>query len=88
MEQCKIRGNTLYAELFYPRNTEVKYVEVDLSDIRAADGIRISYDFERDGWKIEQASTFSWSIDDGECDSDWQEVAFVQAWAREKKDES
>jgi hypothetical protein len=52
--------------------------------VRAADDIRIHYDFERDGYVIEQASTFTWSIDDEECDPDWQEVAFIQAWAREK----
>lgn len=71
--------------LEYPRNEgNPKFVEVDLMDVRAADGLRISYDFERDGWKVEQASTFSWEADDEKCDPDWQEVAFVQAWARKK----
>ena len=40
-----------------------------------------------DGWKIEQASTFSWSADEKVCDPDWQEVAFIQAWGREKPDD-
>ena len=43
----------------------------------------IKYDFDRDGWQILQASKFSWDGDDEECDPDWQEVAFVKAWARE-----
>jgi hypothetical protein len=80
----RVRGDTKDIGLWYPRYNEVKYVEVDLVDVRAADGIRISYDFERDGWKIEQASTFSWEADDPVCDPDWQEVAFVQAWARKR----
>ena len=72
-------------ELFYPRSDgAAKYIEVGLMDVRAADGIRISYDFGRDGYIVEQASTFQWEVDDPVCDEDWQEVAFIQAWAREK----
>lgn len=65
------------------------YIIVSLEHVRAADDIRISYDFERDGWVIEQASVFEWSEDltmndDDECDPCWAEVAFVGAWGREK----
>lgn len=56
-----------------------------LSHVRAADPIRIAYDGSRDGWVIEQASKFSWDADDEVCDMDWQEVAFIKAWAREKE---
>lgn len=79
-------GESLHLDLWYPRNetSSVKSFVIGLSDVRAADGIRVSYDFDRDGWKIEQASTFSWECDDDVCDPDWQEVAFVQAWGREK----
>lgn len=64
-------------------NGSPKFLIVELNDVRAADGIRLSYDFDRDGWRVEQASTFSWPA--GVVpDPDWQEVAFVQAWAREK----
>ena len=74
-------------QLWYPRNDgSAKEIEVELSDVRAADSLLISYDFERDGWVIKQASTFSWDGNDEECDSDWQEVAFIKAWAREKPD--
>jgi hypothetical protein len=55
-------------------------------DVRAADDILIEYDFERDGYVIKQASKFVWDADDPVCDQDWQEVAFVQAWAREDKE--
>lgn len=81
-------GNVLLVDLQYPRTPGSTFatVEVDMTEVRACDSIRITYDFERDGWSIKQASTFSWPAnDDGVYDSDWQEVAFVQAWAREKK---
>lgn len=71
--------------LLYPRTEgSASAIEVSLCDVRAADSIRVSYDFERDGWKIEQASVFEWEPDDEVCDPDWQEVAFVQAWARQR----
>lgn len=77
---------TLHVEFWYPRNQEsAKRVQIDLCDVRAADGLLVEYDFDRDGWSIKQASTFEWDGDDPVCDPDWQEVAFVQAWAREKK---
>lgn len=76
-------GEALF-EFFYPRlGGHLKTLEVGLCDVRAADSIRISYDFERDGYKIEQASKFSWDADDEKCDPDWQEVFFVKAWARQ-----
>ena len=80
------RGDTVTVDLYYPRSQgdRARFVEVGLSDVRAADTVRISYDFDRDGWRIEQASVFEWSIDDKVCDSGWIEVAFVKAWAKEK----
>jgi hypothetical protein len=69
--------------LWYPRHDGcARYLEVCLMDVRAADNLRISYDFDRDGWVIEQASIFRWEENDGECDPDWQEVCFVRAWGR------
>lgn len=82
----QIFNDTIEAELWYPRNSHIKFVEVDLIDVRAADSIRISYDFDRDGWKIEQASKFSWNLDEP-YDQDWQEVSFVQAWGRKETGE-
>lgn len=78
-------GATRQMDLWYPRcEGNPVFAEIGLMDVRAADSIRVSYDFERDGWKIEQASTFEWESDDKVCDPDWQEVAFVQAWGRER----
>lgn len=78
--------DTATFNFWYPGTDEQKinYLEVGLMAVRAADNIRIHYDFDRDGWAIEQASTFEWDSDDTELDDDWQEVAFVQAWARQK----
>lgn len=82
----KQRGEKLFeVELMYPDRDTPHTVEVGLCDVRAADSIRIFYDFQRDGWVIQQAAIFEWTIEDPVCDSDWQEVAFVQAWARERK---
>lgn len=79
-------SETIAVDLEYPRcEGRPKFVRLGLVDVRAADDIRISYDFERDGWKIEQASTFEWDGGDEVCDPDWKEVAFVKAWGREKK---
>jgi hypothetical protein len=83
------RGTEVDVDLLYPRAAQgdperVQFISVGLSDVRAADNIRISYDFVRDGWKIEQGSKFEWGADDKVCDPDWQEVAFIQAWGREE----
>ena len=87
-------GDELIVELTYPPrsdgdnpNGQVRYIQVDQESVRASDGIRMFYDYERDGWVIQQASRFSWKADDEVCDPDWQEVAFVQSWARQETDE-
>jgi hypothetical protein len=87
--EAVVRGDVLDVEIEYPRceGQRVRAVQVGLCDVRAADSIRISYDFERDGWSIKQASTFSWDADDTVCDPDYQEVAFVQAWARQRPED-
>jgi hypothetical protein len=80
------KGATPTVQLWYPRlEGHAQEIEIELSDVRAADSVRVRYDFERDGWVILQASTFEWSCDDPICDSDWQEVAFIKSWNREKK---
>lgn len=85
--EINIRGRKICVELMYPRScTNCDSVQIDLCDVRATDGLLISYDFDRNGWSIKQASTFSWDADDKEMNPDWQEVAFVESWAREKKD--
>jgi hypothetical protein len=82
LDGAVVHGEDLELYLHYPRDRQVKKFVIGLMDVRAADSIRVSYDFLRDGWKIEQASKFEWRGDDLVCDPDWQEVAFVKAWAR------
>jgi hypothetical protein len=84
--ECELYGDELHIDLKYPDvpGARIRKFVIGLDDVRAADSIRVSYDKDRDGWKIEQASTFEWAADDKVCDSDWQEVAFIQAWGRER----
>lgn len=79
----EIEDRTVFVSLCYPRIDENAHtVEIGLDDVRAADSIRVLYDFDRDGWVIQQASKFSWAVGDDEMDQDFQEVAFIKAWAR------
>ena len=58
-------------------------IQIGLMHVRAADDIRVTYDFERDGWSILQARYYDEGDGAGNDDPmDWQEVAFVKAWGR------
>lgn len=87
LKESRSHGDTIHIDLWYPdrdgepSSNRINKISVGLVDVRSADDIRISYDFNRDGWKIEQASVFEGDTDD--FDPDWQEVAFIKAWARE-----
>ena len=86
LENAQVNGDTLLIDLWYPLSDdfEVKQIQIGLMDIRAADDIRVSYDFDRNGWVIQQASVFEWEPDDTEADQGWTEVAFVKAWSQRK----
>lgn len=78
-------GAELRVELTYPPYTDgentrgqCRYVYVNQESVRASDGIRMFYDFERDGWVIQQPK-----YDDESGEEDWAEAAFVRSWARE-----
>lgn len=69
--------------LWYPRNANnCDEVELELVDVRAADSIRVRYDFDRDGWSILQNSFCADGVFESDRD-DWQETTFVRAWARQ-----
>jgi hypothetical protein len=74
--------DTLNVELFYPTGTHAQHVEIGLMHVRASDGIRVTYDFERDGWIIEQPTKLCWTSAEVP-DMGWKEVAFVQSWQLE-----
>lgn len=70
----------LRVDLEYPRSPgRAPAVEVNLVDTRAADGLRIAYDFDRDGWVVQQPVTRF--VDVGEDTTEWREVGFFKAWA-------
>lgn len=85
MKSVHVPGEgTQYVEWFYPDIYKgTSRLVVNLSHVRAADGLGIRYDSERDGWVIEQhpfVEHDGWSEPVG----DWTEVAFVKAWALER----
>lgn len=74
------RGQDLDLTLTYPGLAEergVGYcaVQIDQEATRASDGIRVRYDYDRDGWVIEQPTRRSEP-------QVWVETAFVESWAR------
>lgn len=56
----------------HPHEHNVTHCVIGLCDTRATDDIRVSFDFERDGWMIEQET--------GNLDDRWTEVAFVKSF--------
>jgi hypothetical protein len=67
-------------DLEYPRNPgNPSEVIVGLMDVRAADSLYISYDFDRDGWRIgmDETKEADWGM---EVVRENVEVAFVPAW--------
>jgi len=68
------------AELWYPRNPgNRESVTVSLIDVRAADDLIISYDFDRDGWRIGMDRT-RYTPGLMEVLAENEEVAFIPAW--------
>lgn len=70
----------IHVDLSYPRSSEEDHIIISLSDVRAADELRIEYDFVRNGWVIKQARFGCWEEDEL-IDEGWTEVAFLKAWA-------
>ena len=68
-------------DLMYPNCGAVDSIdgyEIELVHVRAADEIRVHYDFDRDGWVISQEVSI---IEDQEVIfSNWVEVGFHKAW--------
>src|SRR4051812_44429429 len=83
-------GNTLSVCPTYPQINDlgIKFIEINQESVRASDGIRLTYDYARDGWSIQQPTILVWRSDDKVCDEGWKEVAFVQSWALSKEQEA
>lgn len=73
---------TLDINLTYPNLKQgVRFIQVNQESVRASDGIRLFYDYDRDGWVIEQPTKLVWAADETEFDNGWKEVAFIQTRA-------
>lgn len=66
------QGGPVYVEV---RNTASVIVGASL--VRCVNDLKITFDFERNGWSISRATVFNWSIDDEECDPCWKEDCFI-----------
>ena len=86
MDEIEVKGSVRIT-WFYPKiysGDVPDYLQIGMLQVRASDDLRIHYDATRDGWAIEQAAYFEWSAGDADNDPGWEEVAFIEAWAREK----
>lgn len=77
------QGRSLLITLTYPNVTAegVTHVELDQESVRATDGIRLHFDYNRNGWVIEQPTILEWSVDEENFERGWKEVAYIEAWA-------
>lgn len=82
-------NDILHIELTYPprsdadnKNNQCRYIHLDQESVRASDGIRVHYDYDRDGFVIEQPQPRMKKLGPKEYDSleDWIEVGFFQSW--------
>lgn len=69
--------NVKQVDLYYPgTGTEpdvVDAIQIELMHVRAARDIRVTYDFERDGWVVSAHV-------DPELEGEWVEKSFIPAW--------
>lgn len=81
-------GDELHVDLTYPPWTDAdnktgqcRYVVVNQEAVRASDGVRLHYDYERDGFVVEQPRPYV-TLADGVYHSGqtWIEVGFFQSW--------
>ena len=72
-DRARIYKDKIEVDLFYPTIDIIQAIEIDLIDVRAADPIRIEYDFDRNGWVIKQ------TIGQENGQDVWEKVAFITA---------
>lgn len=79
-------SSEIYVDVGRPTNEHLpSVVHVVLEDVRASDGIRVRYDFDRDGWVIEQPKFEMRDTGPNTAEeiTHWHEVYFAQSWALE-----
>jgi hypothetical protein len=83
-------GDELHAVLTYPPWTDAdntkgqcRYVYVNQEAVRASDGVRLHYDYERDGFVVEQPKPRLRALggDSYTDEEEWIEVGFFASWA-------
>jgi len=94
VERC---GDELHVDLTHPPyeaddnpESRVRYVCFDQEAVRASDGIRIHYDYTRDGYAIEQPNERLLGTETPHsygAETVWTETAFVQSWACSTRDD-
>jgi hypothetical protein len=81
--------DTLNVTLTYPpwtdadnKNNQCRYIHVDQEAVRASDGLRLHYDYDRDGFVVEQPRTrlIATGKNSYEEQDEWIEVGFFQSW--------
>ncbi len=86
----------LHVELTYPPRADednshgqCRYVIVDQEAVRASDGVRLHYDYNRDGFVIEQPKHRPVKLKDNSYDmvTDWIEVGFFKSWKFNESDD-
>jgi hypothetical protein len=86
-------GDELNVTLTYPpwtdadnKNGQCRHIRINQEAVRASDGIRVHYDYERDGFVVEQPKPRLVAIGKNSYDQieDWSEVGFFQSWARDE----
>lgn len=82
-------GDQLHVTLTYPpwtdadnTNDQCRYIHVNQEAVRASDGLRLHYDYQRDGFVVEQKKPYWVKRPDGvyEDAEEWIEVGFFKSW--------
>lgn len=88
IENAWVRGkepkNVLHVELEYPKTNTFDTVEVGVTAVRAVDGVRVRFDFDRDGFVITQPRRWYERSKEAPYElnlhEEWIEAAFCPAW--------
>lgn len=67
-------------ELWYPTDAEPQQVTISLYHVRAADDVRVRFDFARNGWRVSMDRTVAIPGGGRDVVEPDVEVAFVPAW--------
>ena len=89
-------GNELHVTLTYPpwtdadnKHGQCRYIHVNQEAVRASDGVRLHYDYDRDGFVVEQPKMRLKKTGKDSYDTieDWVETGFFQSWQFEEQGE-